>query len=109
MHRFHLALRILKVRMIYMIQSYRGKETKRFVQGKRTKLPPEILERADLKLFDLDNAVNLDDLRFPPSNCLEALAGDRVGQHSIRINGQWRVCFRWAEGHAHDVEITDYH
>jgi proteic killer suppression protein len=74
-----------------------------------TKLPPEILDRAALKLVDLSNASTLDNLRFPPSNRLEALSGNRQGQHSIRINAHWRICFRWEDGHAHDVEITDYH
>lgn len=54
-------------------------------------------------------AVRIDDLRIPPANRIEALRGDREGQHSIRINEQWRVCFRWVDGHAHDVEIVDYH
>jgi len=57
----------------------------------------------------LNNASTLDDLRIPPANRLEALRGDRKGQHSIRINDQWRVCFRWNEGEAHDVDIVDYH
>ena len=57
----------------------------------------------------LNNAVSLDDLRVPPANRLEALVGDRKGQHSIRINDQWRVCFRWKDGDALDVEIVDYH
>ena len=57
----------------------------------------------------LNNAQNLGDLRVPPNNRLEALRGDRAGQYSIRINDQWRVCFRWHEGDAHDVEIVDYH
>ncbi len=57
----------------------------------------------------LNNAVALDDLRVPPANRLEALKGDRKGQYSIRINDQWRICFRWKEGDAHDVEIVDYH
>ena len=61
------------------------------------------------KLMLLDAAVNLDDLRIPPSNHLEALSGNRAGQHSIRINDQFRLCFRWAGGCAHDVEIVDYH
>lgn len=92
-----------------MIKSYVGKESKRFAAGKRTKLPLTILDRVALKLIDLDKAASLDDLRFPPSNRLEALSGDRNGQHSIRINNQWRICFRWHEGHAYEVEITDYH
>ena len=57
----------------------------------------------------LDAAVGLDDLRVPPGNRLERLKGDRGGQHSIRINGQWRICFRWQQGDAYDVEIVDYH
>lgn len=57
----------------------------------------------------LDSAIRLDDLRVPPSNRLEALKGDRVGQHSIRINDQWRLCFIWQDGAAHEVEIVDYH
>jgi proteic killer suppression protein len=57
----------------------------------------------------LDAATRLDDLRIPPSNRLEALRGDRAGQHSIRVNDQWRVCFVWRDGHAHEVEIVDYH
>lgn len=92
-----------------MIKSYRGNATKRFVKGKHSKLPPEITERAALKLLAVSRASLLEDLRFPPSNHLEALKNDRLGQHSIRINDQWRICFRWLEGHAYDVEITDYH
>jgi len=61
------------------------------------------------KLRMLNSAATLDDLRIPPANRLEALKGDRKGQHSIRINDQWRVCFRWKDGDAHDVEIVDYH
>ena len=61
------------------------------------------------KLWILDAATDLNSLRIPPSNRLEALHGDRKGQHSIRINKQWRICFKWHEGDAYDVEITDYH
>ena len=61
------------------------------------------------KLDQLNAAVVLTDLRAPPANRLEALKGNRRGQHSIRINDQWRICFRWREGDAHDVEIVDYH
>jgi proteic killer suppression protein len=92
-----------------MIKSYRGKDTKRFIAGKPSKLPPEIAERAAMKLIAVSRASLLEDLRFPPSNHLEALKGDRLEQHSIRINQQWRICFKWIEGHAYDVEITDYH
>jgi len=62
-----------------------------------------------MRLTQLDNAYEVNDLRLPPSNHLEALSGDRVGQWSIRINDQWRICFRFANGEASDVEITDYH
>lgn len=61
------------------------------------------------KLRMLNNAGQLRDLRIPPGNRLEALVGNRKGQHSVRINDQWRICFRWAEGNCHDVEIADYH
>jgi proteic killer suppression protein len=68
------------------------------------------IERIALrKLRQLDAAVSLDDLRSPPGNCLEKLKGDRASRYSIRINRQWRICFRWSGGDAHDVEIVDYH
>jgi len=92
-----------------MIKSYRGKDTKRFITGKPSKLPPEITERAAMKLIALSRASLLEDLRLPPSNHLEVLKHDRLGQHSIRINDQWRICFKWTDGHAYDVEIADYH
>jgi proteic killer suppression protein len=57
----------------------------------------------------INHAIDINDLRIPPANRLEALKGDRSGQFSIRINQQWRICFRWENGHAHEVEITDYH
>ena len=69
----------------------------------------EVLKIANRKLLQLHNARVLNDLRAPPGNRLEALTGDRKGQHSIRINDQWRICFVWHEGDAHDVEIVDYH
>jgi proteic killer suppression protein len=73
------------------------------------KLPADIQQVARRKLRMLNNAVSLDDLRIPPANRLEALKGERKGQHAIRINDQWRICFRWKAGDAHDVEIVDYH
>ena len=73
------------------------------------KLPQDIQERAVVKLAQLDAAVTVEDLRLPPSNHLEALSGKRVGHWSIRINNQWRICFRFDADGAHDVEITDYH
>jgi len=73
------------------------------------KFPFDIQRRAQAKLMMLNNAKSLDDLRIPPGNRLEALTGDRKGQHSIRINDRWRICFAWIEGNAHQVEIVDYH
>jgi proteic killer suppression protein len=73
------------------------------------KFPRDIQQRTFMRLNAIDSAVRLEDLRLPPSNRLEALKGDRKGQHSIRINDQWRICFVWREGHAEQVEIVDYH
>ena len=73
------------------------------------RLPTDIQRTARRKLLMLDAAETLGDLRVPPANRLEKLSGERAGQHSIRINDQWRICFRWREGDAYDVEITDYH
>jgi proteic killer suppression protein len=70
---------------------------------------PELEHKALRKLLILDGVERLEDLRVPPGNRLEKLTGDREGQHSIRINEQWRICFRWSEGDAYDVEIVDYH
>lgn len=92
-----------------MIESFRDKETEKLWLARRTRFPAEILHRAITKLNMIDAATNLDALRVPPSNRLELLRGNRAGQHSIRINDQWRVCFRWENGNAFDVEITDYH
>lgn len=93
-----------------MIRSYRGKQTEAVAEGTVKKgFPSDILRRAQLLLNALDAATSLDDLRSPPGNRLEELVGDRKGQHSIRINKQSRVCFRWTDGGPEDVEITDYH
>jgi len=93
-----------------MIQSFASSETGRFfATGKSRRLSRDILKRAAMRLTQLDGAVRLDDLRNPPSNRLEALAHDRAGQWSIRINDQWRVCFRFENVDAYDVEIVDYH
>lgn len=93
-----------------MIKSYRDKETQRVAAGHQSrKLPPDVQKRARMRIERIHAAVVLDDLRVPPSHRLEALAGDREGQHSIRINDQWRVCFVWRDGSAYDVEIVDYH
>ena len=93
-----------------MIESFASSETERlFASGKSRRLPPEILRRAIMRLTQLDAATAVEDLRQPPSNRLEALSGDRAGQWSVRINDQWRVCFRFERGSATDVEIVDYH
>ena len=85
-------------------------KTERIWQGLRSgRVPPEVEPRALDKLRMLNRAKNLDDLRNPPSNHLEKLKRDRAGQHSIRINNQWRICFVWKDGNAYDVEIADYH
>jgi len=93
-----------------MIQSFADGETERFfATGRFRRFPPDIRRRAVMRLTQLNAAARLEDLRLPPSNHLEALKGDRKGQHSIRINDQWRVCFRFDNGDAYDVEIVDYH
>lgn len=93
-----------------MIQSFADPETELIWTGRRSrKLPPDIQSVALRKLRILNQARVLNDLRVPPGNRLEALKADRLGQHSIRINNQWRICFLWHEGGPKDVEITDYH
>jgi toxin HigB-1 len=93
-----------------MIKSFRNEAARaawerRFIKG----VPQEVLRIGNRKLTQLHNARSLGDLRAPPGNRLEALGGDRNGQHSIRINNQWRLCFVWQDGDALDVEIVDYH
>jgi proteic killer suppression protein len=96
--------------MTPMIRSFRDAETERLFRRERGSKLARALQRAAMrKLLLLDAAESLDDLRIPPVNRLEKLAGDREGQHSIRVNDQYRVCFRWEGGEAHDVEIVDYH
>ncbi len=93
-----------------MIRNFAGKEAERIWGGTPSRrLPADIQSVTRRKLRMLNNAASLDDLRIPPANRLEALKGGRKGQHSIRINDQWRICFRWINGDAHDVEIVDYH
>ena len=93
-----------------MILSFRDKETERLWQsGKSRRFPADLRRRAFYKLAILNAAVALDNLKVPPGNQLEALRGDRAGQHSIRINDQYRICFAWREGNAFEVEIVDYH
>jgi proteic killer suppression protein len=93
-----------------MIRSFADRETERlFARTPGRRFPPELHRVMLRKLLQLDAADRLDDLRIPPGNRLEALKGDRKGQHSIRVNDQWRVCFRWDGGDAYEVEIVDYH
>lgn len=93
-----------------MIVSFRGRAVEAVAVGKAPKgFPPDLVARAERRLRAIASAVELNDLRSPPGNHLEALKGDRVGQHSIRINDQWRICFRWTDAGAEDVEIVDYH
>jgi proteic killer suppression protein len=93
-----------------MIKSFRNAAAqaaweRRFIKG----IPNDIMKTANRKLMQINNARSLRDLSAPPGNRLERLAGDRKGQHSIRINEQWRICFRWRDGDAYDVEVVDYH
>jgi proteic killer suppression protein len=93
-----------------MIADFRDKETELIWQGVRSRrLPADIQNVALRKLRLLNSTRRLEDLRVPPANRLEALKGHRKGQHSIRINDRWRICFIWKDGHAHEVEIVDYH
>ncbi len=93
-----------------VIQTFADGETERFyAAGKSRRMPTEIRKRAAMRLIQLNAATRIDDLRLPPSNRLEQLHGDRAGQWSMRINDQWRVCFRFKNGDAFDVEIVDYH
>ena len=93
-----------------MIKSIKDKETDKVFHRQWSRgLPADIQQVAYRKLRYMNNAKNLRDLRSPPANRLEKLKGDRAGQHSIRINDQWRICFRWQRNDAYDVEIVDYH
>ena len=92
-----------------MIRSFRDRETRRFFEGQRVAVFQSFARQAARRLVVLDSAETLSDLAALPSNRLEALRGDRAGQHSIRISAQWRVCFCWTDDGPHDVEIVDYH
>ena len=93
-----------------MIRSFGDRDTERLFQRQKVRrFPPDLQRIALRKLVMLDAATSLADLKVPPANRLEKLAGDRLGQHSIRINDQFRICFRWIGNDAHDVEIVDYH
>ena len=94
----------------FVIVTFKDKETEKVWNGYYSKkFSVEMQKTARRKLIHIYSAINLNDLRVPPGNRLHALDRDRKGQYSIRINDQWRICFRWREGNAHDVEIVDYH
>lgn len=92
-----------------MIRSFSDRNTRRFFEGYRVRAFQRFADQAVRRLTLLDNAESLRDLAGLPSNRLEALRGNRVGQYSIRINAQWRICFRWGEDGPYEVEIVDYH
>ncbi len=92
-----------------MIRSFADRETERLFRRRPSRVPADIQRRALRKLLLIHAATDVSQLRVPPGNRLEALHGDRDGQHSLRINRQWRICFRFHGGDAYDVEITDYH
>ncbi|MDE0456624.1 MAG: type II toxin-antitoxin system RelE/ParE family toxin [Chromatiales bacterium] len=92
-----------------MVRSFRDRDTRRFFEGQRVAAFQSFARQAARRLALLDSAETLSDLAALPSNRLEALRGNRAGQHSIRINAQWRVCFRWTDDGPYDVEIVDYH
>lgn len=93
-----------------VIKSFADKESERVYKQEFSKKLPNTIQKVALrKLMLIDNAKSLEDLRVPPNNKLESLAGDRKGQYSIRINAQWRICFTEKDGHFYSVEIVDYH
>ena len=93
-----------------MIKTFADRRTQElYVRGKAKRLPAELAKRAARKLEYVDLATRLDDLKVPPGNRLHALAGNRKGQHAICVNDQWRICFRFVDGDAYDVEFCDYH
>ncbi|MGO4679321.1 type II toxin-antitoxin system RelE/ParE family toxin [Microbacterium sp. 2MCAF23] len=93
-----------------MIRSFGGKDTERIWREQYVKGVDRTVQRATLRKLELVHAAkDVDDLRIPPGNRLEKLAGDRRGQYSIRVNAQWRICFVWRDGGAEDVELVDYH
>ncbi|MGM0760983.1 MAG: type II toxin-antitoxin system RelE/ParE family toxin [Thermodesulfobacteriota bacterium] len=93
-----------------MIKTFADRRTQQlYATGQAKRFPVELAKRAARKLEYIDLATRLDDLKVPPGNRLHALAGDRKGQYSISINDQWRICFRFVDGDAYEVEICDYH
>ena len=95
---------------VIMIKSFNSKETEKVWNGERSgKLPLEVQKIGRRKLRMINNSVDVNDLRIPPANRMEKLTGDLKGHYSIRINDQWRIVFKWSEGHAFQVQIVDYH
>lgn len=93
-----------------MIKTFADRQTEElFRTGKAKKVPADVARRALRKLAAVDAALQVSDLKVPPGNRLHALKGDRAGQHAISVNDQWRICFRFADGDAYDVEFCDYH
>lgn len=93
-----------------MIKTFADKQTQQlYVNGKAKRVPSDVIGRAVRKLEQVNAAVRVEDLRVPPGNRLHSLEGDRQGQHSISVNDQWRICFRFEDGDAYDVEFCDYH
>ena len=106
---FRLTEPSLRYRLLVVIRSFACRDTAAVFDDRRVRRFQAIERPARRKLLLLDAALALDDLRMPPGNRLEALSGDRAGQYSVRIDRQWRLCFRWRDGDAEDVEIVDYH
>jgi len=93
-----------------VIKTFADRHTQElYATGRSRRLPADVVKRARRKLEYVDLAARLDDLKVPPGNRLHALGRERAGQHAISVNDQWRICFRFADGDAYDVEITDYH
>ena len=93
-----------------MIKTFADKHTRDlYVSGKSKRIQPDLIRRAIRRLEYIDLANRLEDLKVPPSNRLHAIKGNRKGQHAISVNDQWRICFRFEDGDAYDVEVTDYH
>ena len=94
----------------FMIHSFADRDSERIFDREHSRRLPQGIQRTAMrKLWMIQAAPDLNALRIPPGNRLESLLGDRLGQHSVRINDQWRICFRWHDGNAYDVEIVDYH
>jgi proteic killer suppression protein len=93
-----------------MIKTFADKQTQQlYLTGKARRVPPDVAKRAARKLEQVNAATRLEDLKVPPGNRLHALEGNRQGQHSISVNDQWRICFRFEDGDVYDVELCDYH